>query len=590
MVDVSHPGGRVTDRNAQSVPTVPWRVFGLRRVAHTVDFTDRQIAVLFAVLAVITAIPIVLYPWPPLTDYINHLSRMYVISAVGSDPDLARFYEVDWQVIPNLMMDLVVPPLERVMNIFLAGQIYTIASFVLILSGTMTLNRRLFGHWSIFPLIAFPLLYNNVFLVGTMNYVFGIGLSLWALTAWVWLRERNLFIRLGVSTLFVLALFFCHLFAVGLYGLGLLAFEVHRLLLVYGHGAKPRPANPVRSQGIFPIVDFVATGLPFLPVLPLLMMSPTWGLRASFVWEFYGKGDGLIYVVEVYSHFAAFLLIGIAAFAAGWGLRHRAFQFHTLGWVLLAIGAITYLAMPRVIFETYMADQRLPISLAFMIIACAHLNLRHDYVRRGFATVLVLILAIRVFEVQTVWSQLSVSTTSFRDSVRHIERGSKVLVAYADPDGGDDVKDLGLVHAACLAIIERSALVTTAFTVVGKQILRVKEPYRGRVDSEDGTPPSIGQLLGTEDAEDGAKPYWSKWQTDYDYIYVLFTDTDYENPDPERLSAIYAGERFALFRVIPPNSPKDGDTPRIPDNDTPVVSERLDGTRLVDTSDPLPPE
>ena len=52
-----------------------------------------------------------------------------------------------------------------------------------------------------------------------------------------------------------------------------------------------------------------------------------------------------------------------------------------------------------------MADQRLPISLAFMVIACAHLNLRHHYVRRGFATVLVLLLAIRVFEVQTVWAR-----------------------------------------------------------------------------------------------------------------------------------------------------------------------------------------
>ena len=39
---------------------------------------------------------------------------------------------------------------------------------------------------------------------------------------------------------------------------------------------------------------------------------------------------------------------------------------------------------------------------------------------------------------------------------------------------GDDVADLGLVHAACLAMIERSALVTTAFTVVGKQILHVR--------------------------------------------------------------------------------------------------------------------
>jgi len=464
-------------------------MFGPRRVEHVADFTDRQIAVLFVVLAAITSIPIVLYPWPPLTDYINHLSRMHIIATIGHNADLARFYDVDWQIIPNLMMDLVVPLLERVMNVYMAGQLYTIASFVLILSGTLTLNRLLFGHWSVLPLIAFPLLYNNVFLVGTMNYIFGMGLALWALAAWVWLHERNIFLRLAVSTAFVLALFFCHLFAVGLYGLGLLAFEIHRLIVTYANRPRLQLADFVGIRALPALAAFAAAGLPFLPVLPLLMASPTWGLRGSFVWEFPGKLDGLSFVVEVYSHFAALLLTGIVAFAAGWGMRHRALQFHTFGWVLLILGAIVYLAMPRIIFETYMADQRLPISLAFTIIACAHLNLRHEYVRRGFATVLVLLLAIRVFEVQTVWSEIGRTTSSFRDSVRLIEPGSKILVAYADPDGGDDAKDLGLVHAPCIAIIERSALVTTAFTVVGKQILRVREEYRDRVDREDGTPP-----------------------------------------------------------------------------------------------------
>src|SRR3954468_18387787 len=103
------------------------------------------------------------------------------------------------------------------MSVFVAGQVYTIATFVLILSGTMALNRQLYGHWSVLPMISFPLLYNNIFLIGTMNYVFGIGLCLWALAAWVALRERGLMLRLGVSTLFTLGLFFCHLFAVGLY-------------------------------------------------------------------------------------------------------------------------------------------------------------------------------------------------------------------------------------------------------------------------------------------------------------------------------------------------------------------------------------
>ena len=492
MIDLNQPiSVRVNDRDRPSVPAVPRATFDVGvRTKSAVDFSNRQIAILFVALAAITSIPVLLYPWPPLSDYMNHLSRMHIIATIGSDPDLSRFYEIDWQVIPNLMMDLVVPLLDRVMSIYLAGQIYTIASFVLILSGTLALNRRLYGHWSVLPLIAFPLLYNNVFLIGTMNYVFGIGLALWALAAWISLRERSILLRFGVSALFVLALFFCHLFAVGLYGLGLLAFELYWLGAYFASSPRPLLAELRSAKSVLRLIEFCAAGLPFLPVLPLLMLSPTWNLRGSFLWEFYGKLDGLMFVIEVYSHFAAFVLTGIVAFAAGWGMRHRALKFHSFGWVLLGVGSVTYLVMPRIIFETYMADQRLPISLAFMVIACAHLNLRHQYVRTGFATVLVLLLAIRVFEVQTVWTDLARTTASFHDSVRQIDRGSKVLVAYADPDSGDDVRDLPLVHAACLAIIERSALVTTAFTVFGKQILHVRPEYRARVDTEDGTPPN----------------------------------------------------------------------------------------------------
>jgi len=513
-----------------------------------VRFSAGQIAVLFVALAAIASIPILLYPWPPLSDYINHLARMHVIAAVGSDPDLALFYQIEWQAIPNLMMDLIVPILQRVMNVYLAGQVYTIMSFVLILSGTLALNRQLYRHWSVLPLIAFPLLYNNVFLVGTMNYLFGIGLALWALTTWVALRERALALRLAVSTLFVLALFFCHLFAVGVYGLGLLAFELQRLL------SMPRQASSVDGaveRRIPAWVDFVASGIPFLPVVPLLLRSPTWTLRWDFTWELNGKLNGLLFVIEVYSRPATFFLATIVAIAALFAVRHRALQFHPFGWVLLAVGGVTYLALPRVLFDTYMADQRLPIALAFMIIACAHLDLRDEFVRRGFATVLVLLLAVRAFEVQVVWRELSRGTTSFRESVRQIERGSKILVAYADPDNGDNARDLWLTHAACLAIIERSALVTTAFTVLGKQVMHVRRDYRDRVDTEDGTPPSIRQLLShTEPMDwDDDPPYWSRWTTDYDYLYILFTDRGYANPDPTRLTPVFAGNRFVLYQI-----------------------------------------
>jgi hypothetical protein len=531
------------------------------------DFSGLQVAALFVLFAFIAAIPVLLHPLPPISDYVNHLSRMHVIAAIGRDSDLARFYQVNWEVIPNLMMDMILPVLVRIMSIYAAGQAYMIASFVLILSGTFALNRQLHGRWSVLQLAAFPLLYNYVFLVGTMNYVSGIGLSLWALVAWIALRERNLLLRLTVSALFVAALFFCHLYALGTYGLGLLAFELHRLWISSSLSwDRGRPARVFSKEeggaGETPLVrtlparlfDFVATGLPFLPVLPLMMMSPTWGLRSEIGWEWAGKIDGLLYVINVYSSVIGALLAGVLAVAVGFLLYYRALRFHAFGFVLFAIGALMYVAMPRVIFDTYMADQRLPISLAFMVIACAQLDLRrlglrHPFVRQGVVAVLFLLLAVRVLEVQTVWASLSPGAASFRESVALIDRGAKVMVAYADPDGGDNVRNLGLVHAACLAIIERSALVTTVFTVVGKQVLHARADYRDRVDTQDGSPPTIENLLRVSTQDASGDDYWRRWTTDYDYLYVLFTDARHENPDPARLTPIFAGEKFMLYRI-----------------------------------------
>jgi hypothetical protein len=138
----------------------------------------------------VALVPIATHPLPPLSDYVNHLARTHVIDAIGTDSNLSRYYTVEWQIIPNLMIDLIVPVLHRFMSVYLAGQIFTILAFLLIASGALVLSRALNGRWSPVPLVALPLLYNGVLLVGVMNYVFGIGLVLWALALWVMLRER----------------------------------------------------------------------------------------------------------------------------------------------------------------------------------------------------------------------------------------------------------------------------------------------------------------------------------------------------------------------------------------------------------------
>jgi hypothetical protein len=508
------------------------------RSRGSADFSAAQILVLFGVLSLITAIPVITNPLPPLEDYANHLARMSVIANLGHDPNLARFYEIQWEIVPNLMMDLTVPFLVRFVNIYVAGQLFLISTFVLIISGAMALHRALHGRWSVLPLIAFPLLYNRVFLIGVTNYQFGIGIALWGLATWVALREKALPLRLFVSTLFVLVLFFCHLFAVGVYAVGLLAFELWRLTTLERRDWK---------RGL---LDFFATGVPFLPALLLLSQSPILDHLAGFEWDSTGKIDGLAFTIEVYSDIIAFILTGAVIAAAISAARRGYLRFHPVGLFVLGVGALVYLALPRMLFDTYMADQRLPIALAFMTIACLHLDVRPRGVRRGFVALTSILLLVRVIEVNVAWTQLSGTSIEFRDSVKRIERGSTVLVAYADQSGGDEIENLGLVHAACLAIIERSALVTTAFTVEGKQIMHVRHPYIDQVDTEDGTPPTIDELIVTAlRPEADSTVYWRAWPQRFDYIYLLFTEDGADNPAPDLLTQVFDGGRFQLYRV-----------------------------------------
>ena len=505
-------------------------------------FSAPQIAVLFAACTLLISIPIWTHPLPPLSDYVNHLSRMHIIATLATNPLLANFYAIEWQVIPNLTMDMIVPQLARFMNIYLAGQVYIVGMFALIISGTLALNRTLIGRWSAFPLFAFPLLYNYIFLFGYMNYLSGIGAALWALSGWIAVRERIWPIRFILATASVVALFFCHLSALGIYAIGIFSFEVFRLW--------QRRSDPWLAR----IVDFVASGLPFLAAAPLLYASPTMQLISSAYWEQRGKIDGVMYVFSDYSDIVAFALITIIVAGIVWAVRHRVLSFHPLLWSLLVVGGVVYFALPRIMFDTYMADQRVPIGVAFMLFACGDLELRRRLVRRAFLVMLIVLIAGRVIEIDLNWSQLSGSTGEFRSSVRRIAPGSKVFVAYADRALGEDVRDLGLVHAACIAIIERSALVTTAFTVAGKQVLQVRPEYRDYVDARDGTPPSTAQLIVAADhPAPGTPEFWLNW-TKFDYLYVLFTEDEAPNPDPSRLKLVADGDRFQLYRILKPQA------------------------------------
>ena len=91
-----------------------------------------------------------------------------------------------------------------------------------------------------------------------------------------------------------------------------------------------------------------------------------------------------MYVISDYSDIVAFALIAVMTASIVWAVRHRVLRFHPLVFVLLVVGGVVYFALPRIMFDTYMADQRVPLGVAFMLLACGDLELRRRLVRRAF--------------------------------------------------------------------------------------------------------------------------------------------------------------------------------------------------------------
>ncbi len=495
---------------------------------------------MLAVATAATIAPVLIYPIPPLADYPNHLARMHVIATIGADPDLARYYDIHWQIIPNLIMDLIVPSMTRVMDIYHAGQAFTVVCVLLAATGVFALNRALYDGWPVIGLAALPLVYNHIFLVGLMNYWFGVGLALWATAAWVALRERAWPWRFVVSTLFAIALFFCHIFAAGVYGLALLAFELWRL--------RKRRDVPLVPR----LVDFAATGLPFLPILALLMMSPTWGLSGRNEWSLEAKLDGLTYIISAYAQFLDFALAAALVALLAWAAFLRELRVHPAGWILLGLGMVAYLAIPNVTLTAYLVDQRLPIAIVLIALAFTNLQAPRRLAEGGIVLALCFLLAVRIVEVGINWHTLARQDAQVRASAQLIEqRGARVLIAQSDDTSDDDARDFALSHAGCLAIIERSAFVADAFVFAGKQIMAVRPAYRRLAETTDTELPSVDDLTDADavGALAGDPPYWQQWQDKFDYLYVMYAADDFTNPAPDILTLLYSGDRFRLYKI-----------------------------------------
>ena len=183
-----------------------------------------------ALIAICTAliVPLFVTTIPPLLDYPNHLARMAVLAAAGRDTDLAQIYAIDWHIVPNLGMDIVVPLLAQIMPLTLAGKIFLSLALILPLLGTVVLHDAIFEKRSWWPLASAIVVYNAALLAGFLNFSVAIGLALLGAACWVRLRHDKRR-QISASALIAVALFFVHAFAASFLFLLIAGFKLREL-------------------------------------------------------------------------------------------------------------------------------------------------------------------------------------------------------------------------------------------------------------------------------------------------------------------------------------------------------------------------
>jgi hypothetical protein len=492
---------------------------------------------LFAAMFLLALIPVLTTPIPAMSDYLNHLARMYVLAGQGK---ASPFYQVDWHFYPNLAMDLTVPGLGRWIGVELATRLFLLASQILVVTGSMAIERQVKGRTQIAGIVAILYLFNPPFAWGFLNFEGALGVALWGIAAWLAIRQKAWPISLGVHTLFVAALFAGHMFALGLYGatLGLHELWCHR----YERG---------------PLLHLVATGaLLAAPAAALLVAMRAmggsvggdlneWWLALKPLWFFLlMNGDSTI--VSVVGSLVLFGLVYAMV------KRGEIVVLQSGAWLVGGF-AVLFFAIPGRLFNTAFADVRVLVGAVLVLPAFLSVEFRDRRMARIAAAVVVGLTVVNVVTVERVWQRYQPIYRAMIASFERLPPGVRLLVAHTgetDDPPFRDLADYAIFHAPTLAVPYAGAFVPTLFTTKGKQPLVVAEDVQ-RLSFTDGGPVPLA-LLRAIAAHPGhaGRSFVSDWMRDFDYVCVLGAATG--EPLPDALQLIERGDSFALYRVAKP--------------------------------------
>ena len=488
-------------------------------------------------LMLLTALPFLVVTTPPLVDYPNHMARMAVVIAQDQGQPLGLpqdpYYDIVWQALPNITLDVVVPFLARFMSLDAAMRGFVASSMLLMSSGGLALSYAIWRRWSYWHSAVFVLLQGRVLLWGLLNYLMAIGLVLWAMAAWVTWRERKPALAIALLIPLSLAVYFSHIAGFVCLASLLLGWEIyailydHRFGLISAQTAMRIKLNAVAKRLALDALVFILPAAIWLQhylahratALGEIHFAPIWRKIDMLYFAFKGYDLALDSLTAII--FGACLIVGLYRGGLCFDQRMK------YAWFGLAI---LYLAMPSYFLTGSMADKRLvPLVLITLVSALAppiHVNRNEtNSVSKNFSrkmeiwgkialAVFIFLAVVRMGYMSVIWHRQDAILEQSRQVLQQLPPGAKLAVARRDAETGYS-KDLPpFDHFPTMAVVLRMGYVPGLFAYENQQILRYTAKYQAMPDPD---PNQLWALLHS----DTPLEHPENFATGFDYLLVM---------------------------------------------------------------------
>lgn len=422
----------------------------------------------YFVACVVLLVPIYLNDFLPLTDLYNHAARHYVASVGNSDPFISEYYDYNFRWFGNSGSDAFREMLGNRLSPYVLVRVTIGFYMVNLVLSVCVLSRLIHGRWRLWPLASALLVFNGNFQWGFENFLFGAPFVIYSVAVMIASEGKSLLLRFVIISALAGALCIIHIILCAIFAFVVLGYELQNVF------ALPR------GRRLSYFARHATLSIPFILSLAAFLAAQSAAEQLDGSYSSFGR---FIVRMEVFTSISARSFVDIFLNSESWergigvffalivmlparktGLRLKIDS--RLKGVLISLLLLSLFA-PSWIDGVAFIHFRTPFILASIFVAATSFEglSRHSRSAVFIALVIGAIFLGRVYSFNEDAKNYSKSTNELIELLQDMPKGSRLMpvTSYAAGNYLEGDNYWRFYHIACIAVIERQALVPILF-------------------------------------------------------------------------------------------------------------------------------